>query len=292
MSLIDPAVSRNESLRKQQGQQRMLTLGLTALAIIGIAALASGAAMSALFDEMRHGTIDSIFDDRQTLIEGHMFLLPAGVTFGIMGVLGGVALYVWAITRYLGGETPWLLPAPVGVVGFTIGYTALVPAWTGPLEVGKRVDPSFGHDRDWGWGSWILYSSAVWVPLLLLAISAVVVLWAKRTSQARVALRAERDRLLVEGMRVPGDATEVRVHMSNDDTGSSRPAGATVTVRYLDAQSRPRWVERFTRSTELQVGPAAVEVLFDPLRPDEAKSVFVAFRREPLPSDWIGPKQA
>ncbi|RNL64350.1 hypothetical protein EFK50_07430 [Nocardioides marmoriginsengisoli] len=277
-------------LRGQLGNQRLLMIGTTALIALGAAAVFAGATGSMLVDEMRHGVIDSIFDDRRALAERHPYLLPAGVIAAVLGGLAGLPLYTWAITRYRGGERPWLLPAPVAVLGFTAGFIAVVPAWTGPLKVGTRVDPTFHHDRDWGWASWVAYAAPVWVPVLLLAGSALTVRWAVQSARARAASVRERDRLLLHGARVAGEVTEVRVHLSSDDTGSSRPAGATVTVRYPDSEGQNRWVTRYTRSTDLRVGAGAVEVLFDPLRPDEESSIFVAFQREPLAADWIGAK--
>jgi predicted metal-dependent phosphoesterase TrpH len=48
----------------------------------------------------------------------------------------------------------------------------------------------------------------------------------------------------------------------------------------------PRWATRRSRETGLIVGPGGAEVLFDPMRPDDEKSVFVALRRHPL-ADWL-----
>lgn len=288
MSLIDPAVERYDAIAKHRGSPKMRTVTVAGLLLISLSGLALGFAFGLLAGELRHSVIDSVFDDRDTMIESRLFVMPALMTTGIFGLIAGLAGYYWAGRRYLGGEHPWPLPAPVGVVAVTLGFSAATLTWLAPLKVGTQVDPTFGHDQAWGWGSWIAYRMDLWIPLLLALASFTVIRWAVQTVRARVLARRERDRLLVEGVRVPGDLVDVRVQVSSDGDGSSRVIGATVTVRYLDHAHQQRWVERFTPDAALQVGPGGAVVLYDRDQPGADQLIFVAFRREPLPSDWIG----
>lgn len=84
----------------------------------------------------------------------------------------------------------------------------------------------------------------------------------------------------------PADVVEVKLRLASDESGT-RIAGSTVTVSYTDAAGVRRWATRLSRETGMVIGPGGAEVLFDPARPGDEKSVFVALQRHPVLADWL-----
>lgn len=290
MSTTDPATRRHRDVAGQRGNRTQLWLGMLGLTLVALGAAALGVGASLLVEDLRHGVIDDVFDDRTVRMESHPGALPA-LTFGGIGcLLFGVWTYRRAIHRFRGGELPWPLPGAVGLLAFSVGFIALVPSWLAPLDVGRSIDPVFDESTPWGTGSWILYRAPIWLPVLLVAASLLAAWCSWHAHRTRSALATERDRLLATGRRVPGTVRDVAVRTSSNDVGGRTVVGALVTVAFSDASGTVRSLERFLPGTAAEVARIRdADVLYDPLRPEASTSTFVALRRPALPGDWIGP---
>lgn len=290
MSTTDPAAQRHDEVVGQRGSARQLQLGLAGLVLLAAGAAAFGVAFSILAEEVRHTVLDDAFDDRATRLTSAPWSLPVCFVVGFAAIALGALLYRRAILRYRGGERPWPLPGATGVIAFSCGFIALVPQWLAPVEVGSSPDSVFGGEATWGTGSWIAYRATIWLPLLLVALSALACWRALRAHGADRSAAQERDRLLAVGRRTQGTVHELAVRTTSDDTGGRRVVGALVTIRFTDDAGTARHLERYVSASTVEVSSIRdVEVLYDPLRPDATTSIYLTFRPVPLPSDWVGP---
>ncbi|WP_022892636.1 hypothetical protein [Agromyces subbeticus] len=291
MKLEDPVAERRERRRRLEGRPALLALIIVAVVVATGCAVALGIMIGATAEDIRHSIIDSVFDDRES---GPVFWRPATPAvlwiLATFGLLGSAASASWAIDAYRGGErTPVVLaPALAAVVVTVVAIDAT--SWLEPLQVGTRVDPVFHHDVPWNAGSWVAYTANVWLPVLLIvAVAAGLVVVAVHNRRLREQ-RMLRTRLLRdgEGDRVPGMLVGVTARTATNDVGQRSVVGATVEVRFTDAAGVGHRISRSTRRRDVLSGGIAVEVLYDPARPDDERAVFLAFDRDPTPAEWVG----
>jgi hypothetical protein len=121
-----------------------------------------------------------------------------------------------------------------------------------------------------------------WMPGLLLVVTLLALGHGVVAHRRYAEMVRTRERLLAHGRRVPADVVEVKLRLASDETGT-RVVGAIVTVSFTDLAGVRRRVTRRSRETEV----SAAEVLFDPARPEDEKSIFVALRRHPVLADWL-----
>lgn len=290
MSATDPAVARRERIRRFEGRPAPLVSAIGAAALAVACAVALGIMIGDLAEDIRHSVIDSVFDDRESGPTFWGLGTPAYLwILGTFGLLGSTALANWSIRAYRGGEQPpaVLAPALCAVVATTIVVGAT--RWLEPLAVGTRVDPVFHEDLPWNAGAWVAYAADVWFPVVVVIVAVLVIAGAVDHNRGLRAQRMRRTRLLKEGRRAPGTMTHVAPRTATNDVGQRTVIGATVDVRFTDDNGVERRVSRFTTERNLTPGVGGVEVLYDPLDPADERSVFVAFVRDPLPSEWVGP---
>lgn len=290
MSVTDPVVARRERRRRFEGRPAALLSAIGAATLAAACAVALGIMIGDLAEDIRHSIIDSVFDDRESGPTFWGLGTPAYLwILGTFGLLGSTALANWSIRAYRGGEQPpaVLVPALFAVVATVVALGATT--WLEPLEVGTRVDPVFHEDLPWNAGAWVAYAADVWFPIVVGVVAALVAVGAVVRNRRLRAQRMLRTRLLKDGRRAPGTMTHVAPRTTTNDVGQRTVIGATVDVRFTDDDGVERRVSRFTTERNLTPGQGGVEVLYDPLDPAEERSIFVAFVRDPLPSEWVGP---
>jgi hypothetical protein len=133
-----------------------------------------------------------------------------------------------------------------------------------------------------------MYSSTLWLPVVLFALAAAVSVGCYREELRGRAQARELDRLLREGARVTGTVTEVFVHYSTNGEGGRNVAGATGTVRYADLSGQERFVVRRSPRAEVVSVGREVQVVYDPRHPELDASVFVSYLGRPILTDWLG----
>lgn len=289
VNLADPVVERRERRLRREGRPALLALAVVAVAVAAACAVALGIMIGATAEDIRHSIIDSIFDERES---GPTFWGPGTPAYlwilGTFGLLGSAATASWSIDAFRGGErTPVVLAPALAVI--VVAVVAIgATSWLEPLRVGTRVDPVFQHDVPWDAGSWVAYTANIWFPLLLIALVAggivVVVMHNRRLREQRML----RTRLLRDGHRVPGVVVGAVARTATNDVGQRSVVGATVDVRFTDADGVVHRISRSTRRRDVLTGGLVVEVLYDPEHPDDDRAVFLAFDRDPLPSEWVG----
>jgi hypothetical protein len=230
-------------------------------------------------EQFRTMAIDSVFDDRG---DGDPPYVVVGGTLGVFGVLLAATLAGAAARRYRGRPSGPAFPAVLALAGSTVGAWISARGWLPPLAVGTAVDPVFHHDEPWGFWAWVFYYADRWVPALLLVGTLLALGYAVLAHRRYTEMVRTRERLLAHGRRVPADVVEVKLRLAGDETGT-RVVGATVTVSFADLAGVRRWVTRSSRETDV----SGAEVLFDPERPGDEKSIFVALRRHPVLADWL-----
>lgn len=173
---------------------------------------------------------------------------------------------------------PAALLTAIGASALAVACAAALGIMIGDLAEDMRhsVIDSVFDDRESGPTFWGLGTPA------LVVVGALV-----RNRRLR-AQRMLRTRLLTDGRRAPGTMTHVAPRTTTNDVGQRTVIGATVDVRFTDDDGVERRVSRFTTERNLTPGPGGAEVLYDPLDPAEERSIFVAFVRDPLPSEWVG----
>ncbi|WP_328616743.1 hypothetical protein OHS18_09865 [Amycolatopsis sp. NBC_00355] len=279
MNTKDPARARHERLERWRGHPVVLAAVVVAsLATVALGVLA-GLGFGGFMEQFRTMAIDSVFDDRG---DGDPPYVVVWGTLGVFGCLLSATLAGAAARRYGGRPAGPAFPAVLALAGATAGAWVSARAWLPPLAVGTAVDPVFHHDEPWGFWGWFFYYADWWVPALLLVATSLVLGYAVAGHRRYTAMVRTRGRLLAHGRRVPADVVEVKLRLAGDETGT-RVVGATVTVSFADPAGVRRWVTRRSRDTEV----SAAEVLFDPARPGDEKSIFVALRRDPVLADWL-----
>ncbi|MFT4124179.1 MAG: hypothetical protein QM635_10135 [Microbacteriaceae bacterium] len=283
MSTVDPAEARRQRAGDGPGRARLARrarwcylAGTAAAVLLGI-----GAAL--LFDTLRSENIMPLdYIDWFSL-----YAMPGPLVVGIAGPI--LLAHASDLERRSRGRMHGSGPALfLGVAAVTAGVVIAVLAWwSRPTVVGLTPDPfDDSASTQWGFGSWLLYTASWWLPALL-AVVAVIFLLAWRTAERRAAAAvALRDSLLVHGARTTGMVVDARVLISTSSEGQTSVSGAIGTVRYLGG-GVDRWVERRTRDAATVVTGAPAEVLYDPADPGNEDRIFVAFVRDPAPSEWI-----
>ncbi|RXZ47469.1 hypothetical protein ESP57_12995 [Agromyces fucosus] len=289
MTIADPVVARRERRRRLEGRPAVLALIVVAVVVAMGCAVALGIMIGATVEDIRHSIIDSVFDERES---EPTFWGPATTAIlwilGTFGLLGSAAAASWSLDAYRGGErTPVVLvPALSAIVVAVVAIDAT--GWLEPLRVGTRVDPVFHHDVPWDAGSWVAYTADLWLPvLLILAVAGGIVVVAVHNRRL-LEQRRLRTRLLREGRRVPGTIVGTTARTATNDVGQRSVIGATVDVRYTDHAGVGHRLSRSIRRRDVLAGGFSVEVLYDPARPGDDDAVFLAFDRDPDPSEWVG----
>lgn len=283
MSTIDPAEARRRRAGQGPGRERLARRASVChvAGFAGAVVLGLGAAL--LVDTLRSGVIMPAGSYDELVL----WLLPLSLFGGLSGPL--LLTYASDLERRSRGRMHASGMAPfLGVGAVTLGVVvAVVALWSRPPAVGHTPDP-FTDDApaDWGFGSWLLYTAQWWLPALLVTATVALLLQWRQSERRAATAATTRDRLLATGARTTGVVTDVRVLISTDSEGSRSVSGAIGTVRFRGA-GVDRWVERRTRDASTVVVGAPVEVLYDPADAGAEEAIFVAFVRDPAPSEWI-----
>jgi len=283
VNTVDPARARHERLERWRGHPWLLAGAVVASVATVLLGGLAGLGFGGLLEQFRTMAVDSVFDDRG---DGEPPYIVAGGTFGVFGCILAATLAGAAVRRYQGRSSGPAFPAVLALAGSTVGTGVSARDWLPPLAVGTAVDPVFHHDEPWGFWAWTFYYADWWGPALLLGLTLLAVAYAVAATRRNAELARTLERLLTQGYRVPADVVDVKLHLGGDESGT-RVVASTVTVTYPDAAGVRRWATRRSRETKLTIGPGGAEVLFDPARPAEEKSVFVALRRHPVRADWL-----
>ncbi|WIX91366.1 hypothetical protein [Amycolatopsis sp. DG1A-15b] len=283
VNTVDPAEARHERLERWRGHRGVLAGAVAAsVATLGSGALA-GLGFGGFMEQFRTMAIDSVFADRG---DGEPPYVVVWGTLGVLLCLVTATLAGALVRRYRGRSGGPVFPVVLALSGSTAGTWVSARDWLPPLAVGTAVDPVFHEDETWGFWAWVFYYADWWAPALLLGLTLLAAAHAVASGCRHAELARTRDRLLAHGCRVTADVIEVKLRLASDESGT-RIVGSTVTVSYPDAAGVRRWATRRSRDTGLVIGPGGAEVLFDPARPGDEKSVFVALRRYPVPADWL-----
>jgi hypothetical protein len=289
MSDANQEAKKRERRRRLDRRPAVLVAAVVACLATAACAIALGIMVGATAEDIRHSIIDSVFDDRDG---GPVFWGVATPAYlwimGTFGLLASAATASWLIDAYRGGERmPFVLaPAIALVVAAVVAVDATT--WLEPLQVGTRVDPEFHHDVTWDAGSWVAYAANVWIPILLIVVAAAGIVVAVMHSRRLREQRMLRTRLLRDGYRGRGVIRSSVPRTVTNDVGQRTVIGATVVVAFVDADGVERRVTRLVRRRDLVPLLSGVEVLCDPTRPDDERSIFVSFDRDPSPAEWVG----
>ncbi|MFT4286145.1 hypothetical protein [Nocardioides sp.] len=283
MSTVDPVEARRQRAGDGAGRARLARRARWCYLLGTAASVLLGIGMALLFDTVRSVTIMPVDYFPRSI----MYALPGSIMGGFVGPV--LLVHASELERRSRGRMHGSgLAAFLGFAAVTVGVVIAVLAWwSRPAVVGRTPD-SFGDSApaQWGFGSWLLYTASWWLPALF-AVVAVIFLLAWRTAERRAAAAvALRDSLLVHGARTTGMVVDVRVLISTSSEGDRSVSGAIGTVRYVGG-GVDRWVERRTRDAATVVTGAPAEVLYDPADPGNEERIFVAFVRDPAPSEWI-----
>ncbi|WP_410657205.1 hypothetical protein [Amycolatopsis sp. lyj-112] len=280
MNTVDPAQARRARLEHWRGHPGVLAGAIVASAALLVFAFSAGYGFGGILEQFRTMAIDSVFDDRG---DGEPPYEAIWGTFGLLGTIAAGALAGTAVRRYQGRPKSPAFPAVLAMAATTVGLWVSSLGWLPPLAVGIAVDPVFHTDEKWGFWGWAMYYADWWAPAGLLVLTVLALVHAVKATREYAEMVRTRERLLTYGRRVRGEVVEVKPRIAGDESGS-RVVGATVTVAFFDTAGVRRWVTRRTSETSIA---GFVEVLFDPVRPGDEKSIFVALRREPALSDWL-----
>lgn len=280
MNTVDPAQARRARLERWRGHPGVLAGAIVASAVLLVFGFLAGYGFGGILEQFRTMAIDSVFDDR-----GDSEPPYEGIwgTVGFLGAIAAGALAGTAARRYQGRPTSPAFPAVLALAATSVGLWVSSLGWLPPLAVGIAVDPVFHTDEKWGFWGWSMYYADWWAPAGLLVLTVLALVYAVKVTREYAEMVRARERLLTYGRRVPGEVVEVKLRIAGDESGS-RVVGATVTVAFFDTAGVRRWVTRRTSETSVA---GFVEVLFDPARPGDEKSIFVTLRREPALSDWL-----
>lgn len=174
-------------------------------------------------------------------------------------------------------------PAPLVLLGLTIGVFTATLVWAKPDMVGTAVDPTFGNDESWGIGAWVLYAAQWWLPgiLAVLTLLSLFARFSVKKSRARsAAVIAE---LMRSGTLAEAEVTEAPLPVPN----TSRML-AMLTLTFRDAQGNPRWIRCHVNLPPEHL-PAIGDsrpLLFDPKTPSDVKRIFVSPTGGTAPDDF------
>ncbi|ANN17303.1 hypothetical protein SD37_17720 [Amycolatopsis orientalis] len=279
MNTVDPERARHDRVERWRGNRRVLVGAIVASAVTLVCGFVAGHGFGTLIELLRTSAIDSVFDDRG---DGET---PYGMvwgTFAFVACLGAATFAASAVRRYLGRPSGPMFPVVLVFAAGTLGIWVSSRDWLPPLAVGTAVDPVFHEDEKWGFWAWLMYYADWWVPAFLFVLTSLILWYAIGVERRDAELARTRERLLRHGRRVPAEIADVKLRLGGDESGT-RVVGADVTVSFTDLAGVKRWVTRRTRDTTI----GTAEVLFDPMRPADEKSIFVALRRHPTPGDWL-----
>jgi hypothetical protein len=283
VNTVDPAKARHERLERWRGHPGVLAGAVAASVATLVSGGLAGLGFGGFLEQFRTMAIDSVFDDRG---DGRPPYVVVWGTLGVLLCLATATLAGAAVRRYRGRSESPGFPVVLALAGSTAGTWVSARDWLPPLAVGTAVDPVFHEDDAWGFWAWVCYYADWWAPALLLTLTLAALAHAVTAGRRHAALARTRDRLPAHGCRVPADVVEAGLRLASDESGT-RVAGSTVTVSYADAAGVRRWATRRSSETRPVIGPGGAEVLFDPARPGDEKSVFVALRRYPVLADWL-----
>ncbi|WP_143069476.1 hypothetical protein [Rhodococcus maanshanensis] len=286
LSTLDPARRRHDELESRRGSPSFLLWLCFRFAVFVACAALLGYGLACVADIFRHAVIDTTFADEARFDEAPTWLWwPFGAAFGY--VLFGVGMSD-DLATFLGRHRCPGIMAAAGWAGVSLGFVVSTMNWWPPSQVGAAIDPITMTETPWSPLAWVGYYTKVWIPLLLLATTGAAVSRTVFRFRRQSAQLEERDRLLVRGLRVPGTIADVNVLVdSPQEDGTVSIAGIDATVTFTDTKGVTRWVTRRVPSLHRVPDQGTTQVLFDPERPGEESSIFVAFHRNPATSDWI-----
>jgi len=288
---VDPIAARRAKRLSRAGRPGLLVGAIVAgVAQLG-AALCLGGAIGSIVDLLRDGLINSVFADKDPGTKGFLGLgtIPVLFIVGTFGLIAAAATAHYLLDLYRGGEKQLMLRTPAVLWAVALGLYLDSRSWTDPLAVGTAVDPVFHEDDTWGTFTWVMYRADIWLPLLAVVIATLTTVYAVRHNRRLRTQIADRNRLLAAGRTVNGTITNIDVRTAQNDQGHRSVVGADVIVKFTDLHGTDRWVtRRITGRSEIPTATTAVQVLFDPLHPEDDNLIFVAFHPDPRPGDWIG----
>jgi len=175
MSTIDPAVAREERARSRQGSPRVATFALLLLILGATGAVVAGLGFGFMVNDLRDSALSSVFAETGTNV-------PAAAPALVVAVLGiaGLPFGVVQLQAYRGRRDAGWWALGVGVACFAACVALSIAWWTEPLEVGVAVDPVFHDDEAWSAWGWVMYSSNLWLPVVLFALAAAVTVGCSR----------------------------------------------------------------------------------------------------------------
>ena len=270
MSTVDPAQVRAERATAwREGPASRIVLVLVGV-VLALSAILLGVGIMAMLDSSRITSLNSVFADWSSDLDGLFWMFGVGLTGTILATMGMMAAASAATGRSL--SFPVVGPVTIGLVGVAIGVTIAAPMLTPPLTVGERTDPVFFEHTPWGGGEWVWYAASWWAPLLAwaLAVGSVVI-----AIVARARRRARRSTLA--GVLATGLVANGRVTESPMPSPETSNLIGTITVRFEDHTGTPRWTTctgAWSVSTIPGVGDW-VAVLFDPADPGNERRIWV-----------------
>ena len=270
MSTVDPAQARAERARawREGPASRVVLVG--AAILLALFAILLGIGIMAMLDSSRITSLNSVFADWSSDLDGLLWMFGVGLTGTILATMGMFAAASAATGRSL--SFPVVGPVTIGLIGVAIGVTIAAPMLTPPLTVGQRTDPVFFEHTPWGGGEWVWFAASWWAPLLAWALavgSVVIAIVARARRRARRSTLAE---VLSMGRIVDGVVTEAPI-----PSPESANLIGTITVRFDDHTGTARWT-RCTGAWPVRALPAPgdrVAVVVDPASPGDERRIWV-----------------
>ena len=270
MSTVDPERAREERRRAwREGPASRIVLAVAGLAL-GLFAVILGVGFMVDVDSSRITSLNSVFADWDSNLDGLRWTFPVGMVGVLLGVFGMVFAASASTGRHF--SFPVAGPVTIGVVGAAIGVSIAAPMMTEPLTVGTRTDPVFFEHEPWGPWDWFWYEVTWWGPLLAWTLAAVAIgiaILARRRRRARRELLAT---VLASGLIARGVVTKAPVPSSEGSNYCT-----TISVRFVDHGGPERWTRcsgAWSKASLPQAGKF-VAVLFDPAAAGDERRIWV-----------------